>query len=95
MSSKYQFVTVCAAGWCLEGIQEISGGNLHLHRILNGCWWLWFSVDVKLKKQYFIYLPGKGRLSEQVSKCQSACRAKVSHESQAFKFKLSCNSDLI
>lgn len=71
MSSKYQFVAVSAAEWCLEGMQEISGGNLYSHSILNGCWWPWFRVGVKLRKQYFIYLPGKERLSEQVSSCRS------------------------
>lgn len=84
MSSKYQFVAVSAAGWCLEGMQEISGGNLYSHSILNGCWWPWFRVGVKLQKQYFIYLPGKERLSEQgVKLSQLDVEQRESHKSLA------------
>lgn len=65
MSSKYQFVRVCAAGWCRARIQEISGGNLHSQHSLYGCRWLCFTLDVKLQKDsVFIYLPSEGGLSE-------------------------------
>lgn len=87
MSSKYQFVSVSAAGWCLEGIQEISGGNLHSHCILNGCWWLWFSVDVRLNNSNVFICQAK---ADRQSRCQgvaAAVKPKVSHESQAFKLK--------
>lgn len=91
MSSKYQFVTVSAAGWCLEGIQEISGGNLHSRSILNGCWWLWFRGDVKLKREKnhsILFICQLKRDCQ--NRCQgvtAAVKPKVSHESQALKLK--------
>lgn len=95
MSSKYQFVTVSAAGWCLGGIQEISGGNLHSHCILNGCWWLWFRVDVKLKKNSILFIcQAKGDCQNRCQGVTAAVEPKVSHESQAFKLK-SRKSDLM
>lgn len=43
------------AGWRLGGVRENSRGNLHSRGVLNGCWGLWFRVDVKLAKNIFYF----------------------------------------